>query len=360
MLPEPLLIALLFLLLLAFSAAATALVRHHLRIIDTPNNRSSHQQPTPRAGGLGCIAGLGLALLLLQYSSADQVQVLLHSAPFMGYLAAAFLIAAVSLHDDIQGHGFAIKLTIQLIAIFLAMACGLVISPQILVPWPALLSWPLTLLWLLGLTNAYNFMDGLDAMAGLTAIVVSASLACICALQGHTALMLLALTFCAGSIGFQIHNWPPARIFMGDVGSTFLGFGFAALAILYLHEALQHPEPARSGALAYLLMPILLLHFLFDTVFTFIRRGLRGEHLAQAHRSHLYQLLNRSGWSHKQVSLLYAGMATLQGGLAILLTLTQQTDQLPVYGVVLGLLGLQGIFAAWVMGRARRQHLLQR
>ena len=347
-----------FLLLFVVAAATTALVRSRLRMIDTPNSRSSHQQPTPRGGGLAIVISFVLALLLLQFLVSEQSQTLLHSAAFMGYLAAACIITAVSLFDDMHGQGFISKLMLQLLAIFIAMACGLVIPPQLLDPLPEFLSWPLTVLWLLGLTNAFNFMDGLDAMAGLTAIVVSASLAAICALQNQFAIMLLALALCAGSLGFQQHNWPPARIFMGDVGSTFLGFSFAALAIFYAHGALQMPTMTVSPALACLLMPLLLLHFLFDTIFTFIRRGLRGEHLAQAHRSHLYQLLNRSGQSHKQVSLLYAGMAALQGGLVILLVWTQQTGKLPVFGTLFGLLLLQSLFAVWVMQQARHQHLL--
>lgn len=292
----------------AFSAALTALLIRHLRILDVPNERSSHTSPTPRGGGLAIVGGFLLGITLI-YFFGDAAPI--KTGYFAGCLFALMLIASVSFYDDIKTRGLSIKLGAQLIAIGIVMTTGIVIDQPHL-PWlgPVWL-YPLTLLWILGLTNAYNFMDGLDGMAAGTGVVASAFFSFIAYRQGSPFMSAASLAICAASFGFLVFNWPPAKIFMGDIGSTFLGFSFAVLAII----AARH-DPAH---ISLLVMPLLLFHFIFDTVFTFSRRLLSKENVFQAHRSHLYQLLNRSGCSHRQVSLIYAGMAVAQGLGAILL-----------------------------------------
>jgi UDP-GlcNAc:undecaprenyl-phosphate GlcNAc-1-phosphate transferase len=106
----------------------------------------------------------------------------------------------------------------------------------------------------------------------------------------------------AGAAGFLVFNFPPARIFMGDVGSAFLGFTFATLAVIGASLDLGH--------LSFYIVPLLLFHFIFDTAFTFLRRLSRGEKVHLAHRTHLYQLLNGLGYSHRAVSLFHYGLTT--------------------------------------------------
>ncbi len=294
-----------------FAAIVTAMVLRHFRIIDVPNERSSHSSPTPRGGGIGIVLGFFLALTLIYAFGGAAAATPLRSAPFAGFVAALLLIAAISLHDDVAGRGFFSKLLTQIVAIAIVMGCGVVADLRPF-GFPASdaavwLAWPLTLIWMLGLTNAYNFMDGLDGMAGGTAAIAAAFFALICGQLGLPFVAMAALAISAASCGFLLFNWPPAKIFMGDIGSTFLGFAFAALAVLATNgTAGTTPHMA-------LVMPLLLLHYLFDTVFTFCRRLLAGENVVKAHRTHLYQLINRSGHSHRRVSLIYAGMATLQG-----------------------------------------------
>lgn len=308
-----------FLALLAASAAVTWLLLRRLRIIDQPNERSSHSTPTPRGGGLGIVLGFLLALLLI-WLLEPALAGGLSTTSFIGFLLAVLLISAISLRDDVQPLNFRHRLLVQMLAALLLILSGDTLALQqisLLLGWPDSSSAPtwllcsaglIALLWLIGLTNAYNFMDGLDGMAAGTAVVVAAVFSLLC-WQLHQPLpALLALALCAGSCGFLLFNWPPARIFMGDVGSTFLGFCFAALALL-----IATPDQPQL----LLLMPLLLLHYLFDTVFTFCRRLLAGERVTQPHRSHLYQLLNRSGHSHRRVSLLYAGLAAVQGAAAL-------------------------------------------
>jgi UDP-N-acetylmuramyl pentapeptide phosphotransferase/UDP-N-acetylglucosamine-1-phosphate transferase len=170
-------------------------------------------------------------------------------------------------------------------------------------------------LWVVGLTNAYNFMDGIDGISGAQAIVAGVAFALAAAKGGLTGTAVCAIAIAAANAGFLIHNWSPARVFMGDVGSAFLGFSFAVMA---LEIAAWSPSAAFAAALS-------LWPFILDTSLTFLRRAFRGENVFQSHRSHLYQRLVIAGWSHARVTVLYALTAALAAaaGLAWVLHLTK-------------------------------------
>jgi UDP-N-acetylmuramyl pentapeptide phosphotransferase/UDP-N-acetylglucosamine-1-phosphate transferase len=167
------------------------------------------------------------------------------------------------------------------------------------------------MIWIVGLTNAYNFMDGSDGIAGAQALVAGASWACLGWLAGLPTLAGLGLLLAGGSLGFLLHNWPPARIFMGDVGSAFLGYSFAILPLLAL--AGQRSLAAASPVLG--LLPV--WPFVFDASFTFLRRLRHGENVFAAHRTHLFQRLLIAGFSHRFVLLLYGSLATVGGVAAV-------------------------------------------
>jgi UDP-GlcNAc:undecaprenyl-phosphate GlcNAc-1-phosphate transferase len=331
-----------------FSAVLTLLLVRHLRILDVPNERSSHSIPTPRGGGLAIVGGFLLGISLI-HLLGDVTPI--RTAFFAGFLVALLLIAAVSFFDDFRPSGVSVKMATQLIAIGIVMATGTVID-ELHLPWlgPTSLGWsayPLTLLWILGLTNAYNFMDGLDGIAASSAAIAGAFFSVIAYQQGSPFIYLAVLALCAASCGFLIFNWPPARIFMGDVGSTFLGFAFAVMAVM----AARYDHSQTS----LFVVPLLLFHFIFDTVFTFARRYLRGENVLQAHRTHLYQLLNRSGYSHRTVSLIYSGMGVLQGLGAIWMVNIPGGQRMLVF---LPFLLMQTVYAIGVVRMAKRHNLL--
>ncbi len=331
-----------------FSAVLTAALIRHLRLLDVPNERSSHTKPTPRGGGLAIVAGflLGLALLPLLGDAAQ-----LARPYFPGFLAGLGLIVLIALYDDLRAPGAGIKFAVQLMAILIVMALGMTIDrlrlPQFELIEFGWWAYPLTLVWILGLTNAYNFMDGLDGMAGGTALMASVFFAWLAFRSGSQFVYLPALAIAAASFGFLLFNWSPARIFMGDVGSTFLGFGFAVLAIIAARQD--------AAQLSILVMPLLLLHFIFDTVFTFLRRLIGREVVWRAHRTHLYQLLNRLGYSHRQISGLYTALALLQGTAALWLVSLPAGQEIWVF---VPFLLMYGLFAAWVIRQARRCALI--
>ena len=277
------------------------------QLLDIPNERSSHVRPTPRGGGLVIVilSTAGLVLAWLRYPTIS-------SAALTAYLVGAWLIAGVSWVDDLRSLPNRVRFAAHSLGALLVLlgvghwgAVDLPLLGAVPLGWLGLI---ITFLWIVGLTNAYNFMDGIDGIAGGQAVVAGMGWAAVGYLTFQPLIGLMGVLLAASSLGFLGHNWPPARIFMGDVGSAFLGFTFAVLAV----AAAQ-----RDARLA--LMGILFVWpFVFDATFTFLRRLKDGENVFAAHRSHLYQRLVIVGYSHRFVTLLYMGLASWGAILGVL------------------------------------------
>ena len=334
--------------LFVLSVALTRLMLDRVRIMDMPNERSSHQSPTPKSGGISIVCTFLVGAAVIFYVGE---MTRIREDYFIGFVFSAVLIAGISLFDDIARKPFITKLGTQLLAVFLVLAFGIVVD-QLTFPYLGVvtLGWwgyPLSLLWIIGLTNAFNFMDGLDGLAGGVAAIVSAFFCAITFSQGSNFVYITSYALLAGALGFLVYNFPPARIFMGDVGSAFLGFSFAVLAIIAARYDRSHTS--------FLVMPLLLFNFIYDTFFTFIRRLLRGERVLEAHRTHLYQLLNRTGWSHRAVSLFHYGVCVVQGVAAIWMVNIIGHQRMLVF---LPFLAFQVIYTVVVIRRARKAGLL--
>ena len=269
------------------------------QVLDTPNQRSSHTRPTPRGGGLVIVAGflVGLGLWLANGGSL--------SPRALGWLAGAVLVASVSFVDDIQSLPALPRLVTHLAGAAIITVAG--VQEREL---PLLLALPLAFIYITALTNVYNFMDGIDGLASSQAIVAGIALAVAGAEISNPVVEMGGALLAAASAGFLLFNLPPARLFMGDVGSTFLGFSFAGLTLLGNIGVGGGRLPPEFGV-------VILAPFLFDSLVTLARRVLRGERWYAAHRSHYYQRLVASGLSHAQVTSLYAGLAMLAAGAAL-------------------------------------------
>jgi UDP-GlcNAc:undecaprenyl-phosphate GlcNAc-1-phosphate transferase len=308
-------------------------------LMDAPNDRSSHVRPTPRGGGVGIVVAALCGWVMFWSAGFGSRPA---GAPEFGLAAGALVVALAGLMDDRRAQPASIKLGAQALAAGIAIGCGLAIErvalPGLGVVELGPLAWPLTFLWLVGLTNAFNFMDGLDGLAAATATIAAAALALVAQASGNGPVAALAWSLAAASAGFLLLNRPPARIFMGDVGSQFLGFAFAGLGVLMAARM-----DDGGGAL---LVPLLLFHFLFDTLLTAWRRWRRGAALWQAHREHLYQRLNRTGLSHGWVTLVVSAAALSAAALALA---AADADGLwRGFGVAFA---LQLAYAAWVARR---------
>ncbi|MDP2990295.1 MAG: glycosyltransferase family 4 protein [Kiritimatiellota bacterium] len=257
----------------------------------------------------------------------------------------AVLIAGVSWLDDVRSLPISIRLTIHAVSALMVMvAFGYwqnAAAPVLGILPLAVLGLPITLLWMVGLTNAYNFMDGIDGLAASQAVVAGAGWAILGGLSDQPLISGLGVLMAASSLGFLMHNWPPARIFMGDVGSAFLGFTFAALPVI----------AAPTGGRWPVIGALLVWPFVFDTAFTFLRRLRNREPVFAAHRSHLYQRLVISGLSHRRVTAIYILLSLLTTVTGVL-----YFGQLPFadYLVVGAVVGSGGLLLIWTQQRERR------
>ena len=274
------------------------------RVLDIPNDRSSHRVPVPRGGGIALVATVIVAMILeLRNDPSPRIAI--------AWMGGSVLIAVVSWLDDLKSLPMVIRLIAQSSAAALVIAAA---QPIREIGAPPLGFLPfgsagdvLMFLWIVGLTNAFNFMDGIDGIAAGQAAIAGAAAAVVGQMQNETTVTFLGLFIAASSIGFLLHNWSPATIFMGDVGSAFLGY---SLAVMPLMSRRSQPE--------LLLVDICVLWpFLFDTIFTFARRSMKRENVLKAHRSHLYQRLVHSGASHASVALLYITLATIGAVLGV-------------------------------------------
>lgn len=313
------------------------------QILDIPNERSSHTRPTPRGGGLIIALVSTVGLVLAWFVDPDW-----SPAALLAYLGGAWLIASVSWLDDLRSLPNRVRFAAHAggaILALLAFDHWRIVSVPLVgafdLGWLGLL---ITFIWIVGLTNAYNFMDGIDGIAGAQAVVAGIGWAVLGGLSGQPLVGILGLLLAAGSLGFLGHNWPPARIFMGDVGSAFLGYSFAVLPLI---AAQQNPRLAVVGVL-------LVWPFVFDAAFTFMRRLRNHENVFVAHRSHLYQRLVIAGCSHRTVTLLYIGLAAAGVLLALFWTLdVPGSGSVIVLSIPLLCLGLW----AYVVRRERPQPL---
>jgi Fuc2NAc and GlcNAc transferase len=282
-------------------AALTGIVRRlalRHELIDVPNQRSSHQAPTPRGGGLAIVAVVVVAWLL----AAAAGTIALDAALVLS--AAGLIVAAVGFVDD-RGHvaarwRFVVQLLAACIVTLWTGGLGyLAFAGQVVeIAWFGAVLAVLGIIWMI---NLFNFMDGIDGIAGVEAVTVAFGAALVLWLSGHTSQALLMLVVGAASLGFLAWNWPPAKIFMGDVGSSFLGFVLGSAAIA------THAE----GSLDIWVWLVLLGVFVVDATLTLIRRVLRGERFYEAHRSHAYQHAARRLGSHRAVTLAVAAINIL-------------------------------------------------
>lgn len=279
---------------LLLSVALTGLVRRYAlarSILDIPNDRSSHQTPTPRGGGLAIVLSfLGAVFTVALFG-------VLRPELYWAFLGSGSIVAVVGFLDD-HGH---IAARWRLLAHFSAAGWALYwleTLPVLLLPGMAInlgwLGWVFAAIYLVWMLNLYNFMDGIDGVAAGEAVSVGV-LASVVAIVSNLPLeyILLPLVLAFSAAGFLVWNFPPARIFMGDAGSGFLGL---MLGLMSLQAAKLYPELIWAWL-------ILLGVFIVDATLTLLRRLMRGDRIYEAHRSHAYQFASREYQSHKRVTM---------------------------------------------------------
>ncbi len=283
-------------LVLASSYALTLWViknAEDLGLIDIPNIRSSHSTPTPRGGGAVFTITFYFGLLLLfafGVVGGDWMLALIIGGP---------LVAIIGFLDDRKSLPAGVRLIVHLVA---AVATYAIISKMFsyqmeisFLPSNQILLSVFCILYVMWMVNLYNFMDGIDGMAGTQGVIAALFSAGLSFWQGGPALGAIYLLLAASVAGFLFHNWSPAKIFMGDCGAYFLGFAFAALALI---------SKVYAGHSIHAHM-ILLGVFICDATYTLLLRLVQGKRVYQAHRDHAFQHAVQRGFSHRRVNIMW-------------------------------------------------------
>ena len=269
------------------------------RLLDIPNERSSHSRPVVRGAGIAIVVTVLAGYLVSTGSKAS-----------IAYVVAAAGIAILSFLDDIRS----IPLLIRLIAHFIAATavvywCGG--YPGVTIPLlgasvdfglPGIL---ITILFIVWMTNAFNFMDGIDGVAGVQGVAAGLGWMLVGIQSGQPPMAAIGALISGTCLAFLLFNWQPASVFMGDVGSTFLGFTLASLPLITAETSVT----ARSEGLLFACSFLWL--FLFDTVYTRLHQILKLRPFWRAHREHIYQQMAVYGMSHKAVAGFFGAVGIL-------------------------------------------------
>ncbi len=274
--------------------------------LDAPDDRKVHTKSIPRMGGLAIYAAFVLAVLASMYVSREVV----------GLLVGGTVILIVGIIDDLKPLSARVKLLGQI------MAAAVLVMFDIKIEWLTnpfgemiyveYLAIPLTILWVVGLTNTVNLIDGLDGLAAGVSTIASVTILLVALQQNFWTVAVLTAALAGSALGFLQHNFNPAKIFMGDTGSMFLGYMLAAISIL---------GTVKSAATIALIVPIVALGLpILDTAFAIIRRYMSGRPIFKPDKGHLHHRLLEMGLTQKQAVLLMYVMSGCLGLSAIALT----------------------------------------
>ena len=279
-------------LFVAFMVPFVKKIAEHVGAMDIPNERKVHTKPMPRLGGLAIYFGFLLGYMLFGE----------HSLIMNAILIGSFIIVLTGVIDDIKPLTAATKFIGQLAAALIVVCYGNLLLRDVSAfgiyinfSW---LSYPITVFFILGCINCMNLIDGLDGLAGGISAIYFLTIGIIAAIGGSTGLdFVLSFVMFGATLGFLVHNFYPASIFMGDSGSMFLGFIISVVALLGF----------KNVTMTSLIIPLLVLAIpILDTLFAIVRRALKGQNIAKPDKFHIHhQLLNRNFSQRATVLIIY-------------------------------------------------------
>jgi UDP-GlcNAc:undecaprenyl-phosphate/decaprenyl-phosphate GlcNAc-1-phosphate transferase len=284
-----------------------------------------HQKPTPTMGGVAIFLSFMISLLLVGLILVSQADELPPGEPGAGrawqlpfqqltFLAGSIFIFGLGLYDDIKQLSPPVKLAGQVIATTIVVTLGYTtnfFTPKLANNLTAtVLNIALTIVWLVGVTNAINLLDNMDGLAGSISLITAMVLGALFWRVGNLGLVLVSAALVGSLAGFLFYNFPPAKIFMGDSGSLFLGFTLAVLAIAR--------QPQASNVFAVLGVPTLLFLLpILDMILVSFTRWMRGVSVVQGGRDHTSHRLIAFGLNERQVVWIFSGVAIISGAVAI-------------------------------------------
>ena len=282
--------------------------------VDKPDARKVHKKPIPRIGGIAIFLGFMAAIIATAIMAKFRGEMLFE---VIGLIVSGSLIFLVGIVDDYKNLPAKIKLLGQIIAaavlvIAFDVRIDFVTDPfgdYIYLEWFAI---PATLFWLVGITNTVNLIDGLDGLAAGVSLIAAGTIFFVAKEQGFFLITILTAALIGAAFGFLFYNTNPARIFMGDSGSLFLGFMLAGISVI---------GATKSATTIALIVPILALGLpILDTTFAIVRRYLGGQPIFKPDKGHLHHRLLKLGFSQRQAVFLMYMISVLLGLSAIVLT----------------------------------------
>jgi len=288
-----------------------------------PSQRKVHKKPIPRLGGLAIIVGflvsVSYLLIILNWENVNIYNGQEYILKLMGFLIGIIILGITCFVDDFKDVHPLVKLTAQIISAIIVCICGIRIE-NINLPFLSgdlniVFSYILTVGWIVGITNAINLIDGLDGLSSGISLVSCISLILVFTINGSPLLAIILVTALAGAIlGFLPFNFNPAKTFVGDTGSNFMGFSLAVISILGV---------AKTYTALVLIAPIIILGLpIFDTLFAIVRRIIKGKSLKavlKPDRGHLHHRLMDKGYTQKQAVMILYGLSATLGLFAVIL-----------------------------------------
>ncbi|MBI5701777.1 hypothetical protein HZC34_08070 [Candidatus Saganbacteria bacterium] len=270
-------------------------------LVDIPNQRSSHSKEVPRGGGIVIVL-----IVLLTFIATFGIK----ENTILGFMLGGISISLVGFIDDLFDLKGMWKIIGMVFSSVIPLFFGLQLNYVEGLANGSILLMLLSVVWIYGMINSFNFMDGIDGLIPGTSAIFSFFLIGLSLLSGNYQVAAISLLLFCSCVGFLAFNYYPASIFLGDIGSMFLGYCFAVLSLILVNSS-ANQQPIYVFVLLFAVL-------IYDSMVTFIRRGIEGKNLIEAHREHLYQRLIILGYSHRDVSLLYFGLSILFGIFSIL------------------------------------------
>lgn len=267
-----------------------------LRAIAHPTDRGTHAKSVPTGAGIVILAVILIVLTIFQFTQIPQTS-------FWSFALTASMISIAGFVDDIRPLPLLFRLLLQLAAVsFFVYASGPYTFPFSLgEPWSS----SLTVLAIVGLINVFNFMDGSDGIASLHALIIFGGWACLSYIFGGSSVIVVSLAFVAALSGFLIYNWHPAKVFLGDAGSTLIGFSVAAIPLIGSDKT--------GNQTITPVWPIVFFSwiFIFDAGYSRLKRVFTASRFWEPNRDHFYQRLIDSGRSQPTVAAMYGGVTAI-------------------------------------------------
>lgn len=285
-------------------------IAYKFHAVDYPRARGMNKEPVPLMGGLAIVLGFMASMLCLFPFVPD-----FHTKQFAGFIIGGIIIVIVGMFDDVYELGAKFKLLMQIIVAVIVVSTGnkldFIMWPlwQILKPFASII----TIIWIVGLINAVNLIDGLDGLAAGVTSIASICIAILCIISGGSISVIMTTTLAGSCLGFLPRNFSPADVYMGDTGSTFLGYVLAVSSCIGVFK--------RYAILAVLLAVLAMALPIIDTSFAMIRRAVNHQPIMSPDRGHLHHRLVDSGYTNKQAVIILYGLSIGSSMIAVLIAI---------------------------------------